>query len=135
MKFTEMYKLLISLSILTISVIPCIAQHATIKGKITNGDGKPAEFLNVELKGTNKGGMSDETGEYKIENINPGTYTLVVTGIGIRKRSEAIVIIQGQDAYRVDLTVEEGSQHTRRVTDSSADVVTANTAGSRGLTP
>jgi len=102
-----MFKLFISLSILTAFSIPCIAQHATIKGKITNGAGRPAEFLNVELKGTNKGAISDETGAYKIENISAGAYTLVVTGIGIRKRSEDIVITQGRNEYRVDLTIEE----------------------------
>ena len=102
-----MFKLFISLSILTAFSIPCIAQHATIKGKITNGAGRPAEFLNVELKGTNKGAISDETGAYKIENISAGAYTLVVTGIGIRKRSEDIVITQERNEYRVDLTIEE----------------------------
>ena len=31
------------------------AQNATIKGKILNTTGKPAEFVNVGLKGTNIG--------------------------------------------------------------------------------
>src|SRR5258708_30953674 len=100
-------KLFISISILIVFSISSMAQNAVIKGKITNSLGKPAEFLTIQLKGTSKGATSDETGEYKIDNINAGSYTLEVTGIGIQKRTETIVIARGQHIYTVDFTVEE----------------------------
>lgn len=102
-----MTKALYFAPLLLLLSIHCIAQNATIKGKITNSLGKPAEFLNIQLKGTDKGAISDETGTYKIENINIGTYTLVVTGIGIQKKIQPIVIANGQNLYTVDFTVEE----------------------------
>jgi iron complex outermembrane receptor protein len=83
------------------------AQNAIIKGKIINGNGKPAEFVNIELKGKNKGAISDESGEYKIENIRAGSYELVVSGIGIKKKSEVVKISIGQENYIVDFKVEE----------------------------
>lgn len=102
-----MTKALYFAPLLLLLSIHCIAQNATIKGKITNSLGKPAEFLNIQLKGTDKGAISDETGTYKIENINIGTYTLVVTGIGVQKKIQPIVIANGQNLYTVDFTVEE----------------------------
>src|SRR5258706_10912758 len=100
-------KRLINPAILIVINNSCMAQNAVIKGKITNSLGKAAGFLTIQLKGTNKGATSDETGEYKIDNINAGSYTLEVTGIGIQKRTETIVIARGQHIYTVDFTVEE----------------------------
>jgi len=102
-----MPKLLFITSLFALFSTCCLSQNATIKGKITNRAGKAAEFLNIQLTGTNKGATSDETGAYKIENIHAGSYTLVVTGIGIQKKSETIVITPGRNNYEVDFTVEE----------------------------
>ena len=87
--------------------LSCLAQHAVIKGKITNSLGKPAEFLNIELKGAGKWATSDESGEFKIGQVNAGTYTLEVSGIGVKKTSQAIVIGGAQTSYDVDVVVEE----------------------------
>ncbi|PWK17094.1 iron complex outermembrane receptor protein [Arcicella aurantiaca] len=83
------------------------AQSSTIKGKIINEMGKSAEFVNIELKGKNKGAISDETGEYKIENVKAGTYEVVVSGIGIKKKSETITIPIGQNIIITNFKVEE----------------------------
>jgi iron complex outermembrane receptor protein len=83
------------------------AQSSTIKGKIINEMGKSAEFVNIELKGKNKGAISDETGEYKIENVKAGTYELVVSGIGIKKKSEIVTIPIGQNIIITNFKVEE----------------------------
>lgn len=82
-------------------------KKASVKGTITTADGKPAEFANVELKGTNKGAVSNESGEYKIENIRQGTYTIVVSGLGIKKESKTIEINSSQSNYNIDFVVEE----------------------------
>ncbi|MHA4810011.1 TonB-dependent siderophore receptor [Flavitalea flava] len=102
-----MKKILAAAIIFILSGTLCIAQNATIKGRTLNSAGKAAEFLSIELKGADKSTVSDETGEYIIENINAGTYTLVVTGIGIQKKTKTIVIAAGQGIYIADFTLEE----------------------------
>lgn len=82
-------------------------KKSSIKGTITTENGKPAEFANVELKGTNKGAESDENGQYKIENIKQGTYTIVISGIGFKKKSQTIEINASQNYYVINFTVEE----------------------------
>ena len=106
-KYFKMRKLFTTTSIILLLNICCIAQNATIKGKITNSSGKAAEFLTVQVKELNVGVQSDETGEYKIENIKAGSYSLVISGIGIQKKIIPFVINSTEKIYAIDLVVEE----------------------------
>lgn len=65
----------------------CLAQETgTIAGKLTDKemDGQPLSFANVFLKGTTKGTITDMDGLYKIENLQPGTYTVVFSFVGYK---------------------------------------------------
>ena len=61
-----------------------IAQTGTIVGKLTDKEynNEPLPFANVFLKGTTKGVTSDIDGLYSLENIEPGTYTVVYSFVG-----------------------------------------------------
>jgi iron complex outermembrane receptor protein len=83
------------------------AQNAIIKGKIKNANGKPAEFANIELKGVSKGAVSDETGDYKIENVKAGKYAIVVSGIGIKKVIDTAIVYNNENTYTLNFIVEE----------------------------
>lgn len=56
----------------------------SIVGKITDKDAnnEPLAFANVLIKNTTKGTQSDFDGLYEIDNLEPGTYTLVISFIG-----------------------------------------------------
>jgi len=56
----------------------------TISGRITSNNNS-VSFANVYLKGTNKGAVSDENGNYKITVVTKGTYTLVASFTGYKK--------------------------------------------------
>lgn len=61
-----------------------LAQTGSIVGKLidTEYNNEPLPFANVFLKGTKKGITSDIDGLYSLENISPGTYTIVYSYIG-----------------------------------------------------
>src|SRR5690606_38940811 len=61
-----------------------IAQTGTIVGKLTDKEynNEPLPFANVFLKGTTKGITSDIDGLYSLENVEPGTYTVVYSFVG-----------------------------------------------------
>ncbi|AFL80532.1 outer membrane receptor protein [Aequorivita sublithincola DSM 14238] len=61
-----------------------IAQTSTIVGKLTDTDynNEPLPFANIFLKGTTKGITSDIDGLYSLDNIEPGTYTVVYSFVG-----------------------------------------------------
>ena len=56
-----------------------------LTGKITDsGNGETLLGVNLLLQGTYYGAASDINGKYSITNINPGTYTVVVSLIGYK---------------------------------------------------
>lgn len=101
-----------NLSVLTFFLLltsTLLAQQkkATIIGSIKTNQGKPAEYINILLKENNKSDVTNENGEYKIENIRQGVYTIIVSGFGIIKKTASIEITANKSNYIVDLVVEE----------------------------
>lgn len=54
--------------------------------------GSGLAYVNVEIKETQKGDITDTTGYFKIEHIKPGTYTLVVSLIGYKPLTRKLTI-------------------------------------------
>jgi len=73
-----------------------MAQTSTISGKIIS-EGKPVEFANVFLKGTQIGTATDTIGMYQIKNVPAGTYQLQVSSIGFITNTKSITIGDGQN--------------------------------------
>ncbi|WP_428661359.1 TonB-dependent siderophore receptor [Runella sp.] len=109
-------RLAIALSFLTFWAM---AQNATIKGSITTNDGKAAEFVNIILKGANKGAVADTNGRYEITNIKPGSYTLQASFVGLATLSKKITLTAGQ-------VVEENLELTSNSQQLQEVLVTAN---------
>ena len=94
--------------------VVAFAQNATIKGKISTSDGKVAEFVNVQLNGTNKGTISNENGEYKIERIKAGIYKLKVSLIGLETKEQQIEVKAGE-MLTVDFALAESANQLQEV--------------------
>lgn len=90
------------------------AQQARIKGKLTTSDGKPAEFVNVSLKGTVKGAISNQQGEFVIEKVKAGNYTLQTSFVGFVAQSKNITLAAGQ-TLEVNFELAEDSQKLEEV--------------------
>ena len=75
-----------TLAIVLATCTLAFAQQGRLKGKITDDTGEPVPFANiiVEKGGTQVGGASsDFDGNYDINPIPPGTYTLKASCIGL----------------------------------------------------
>lgn len=68
----------------------------SVSGTVKTSDGKPAEFVNVALKGTTRGTAVNQKGNYTIKNITPGHYTLVASFIGLNTQTKEIDVTAGQ---------------------------------------
>ncbi|MDG1333443.1 MAG: TonB-dependent receptor [Crocinitomicaceae bacterium] len=56
------------------------AQSGVVKGRVFNSaNNEPIEFAKVQLVGLQKGGFSDDLGEFFIENLDPGVYSFQAT--------------------------------------------------------
>lgn len=63
------------------------AQHATLSGRVTDArTGEPLVSVNVFFTNTTIGASTGPEGQYRIENVPPGSYELVAAIIGYEHR-------------------------------------------------
>lgn len=66
-----------------------IAQNLQLRGRIMSGK-EPAEFVNVILQTTDSafvsGGVTDQRGRFRMNNLPKGNYRLQISGIGYQSR-------------------------------------------------
>ena len=62
----------------------CFSQSGHfISGKVVDRDNTPLFGANIILKGTFMGSTSDFEGNYRIDNIDPGKYSLMISYIAV----------------------------------------------------
>ncbi|MCK5087429.1 MAG: carboxypeptidase-like regulatory domain-containing protein [Melioribacteraceae bacterium] len=94
MKQIHLFYLLIILTLnFNNSIIAQDISNYSISGIITDKkSNEPLVGVNVFLNGTTLGSSSNKLGEYKILNVPPGTYRLVVSMIGYKSRNLSLSI-------------------------------------------
>ena len=117
-------KVLFTLGIAILMGSYAYGQNATIKGKVTESDGKTGvPFANVALLKEGlivKGAEAGDDGSFSLSPIGSGTYTLRVTVTGYKTSFTEDIVIQGNIVRIVDVPLESGDQTltTVTVTDS-----------------
>lgn len=71
-------------------------QNGSIVGKLTDKElnNEPLPFANVLIQGTTKGTTSDFDGLFQIEDVEPGTYTLVFSFLGYETLEVPNVVVE-----------------------------------------
>ena len=72
---------LFPIALVLVMSIQLQAQYASVTGVVREGD-MPLEYANIGLKGTTYGASSDADGNFRIEKVPYGSYTLVVSMVG-----------------------------------------------------
>lgn len=110
-----------NLLIILFMLISCITycQNGSIhsgklKGYVTNGEGKPAEFVSIQLKELRRGATTNEKGEFLIENIKPNSYTLVASFVGF-KTLERKISIEADKTTGINLELFENSELLKEI--------------------
>lgn len=104
---------------LTSTILACAltvqAQQTTaIRGRVTTSDGSPAEAVTVGLKGRSQGAITNNKGEYVIERVRPGQYTLVISAVGLKSEEKAVTVEAGQ-SISVDFALTENAEQLKEV--------------------
>ena len=73
---------------------------ATFSGTVTNISGEGLAAATIAIEGINSGGIADQEGNFFIENIPPGTYTVKVTFLGYLSFSEELSFKAGQNVKK-----------------------------------
>jgi iron complex outermembrane recepter protein len=96
------------------------AQTGTIKGKISTSDGKPAEFVNVGLKGSHKGATANNQGHYEIKEVEPGSYTRVTSFIGLVSKELEVIVKAGETTEVGEIVLNESATKLNEVVVNGA---------------
>lgn len=99
--------LLFNVMILSTCLVGFTQQTGKIEGKITYTDEQtPFSGIPVYLEGTNISRISDAEGRFVIENINPGTYNIVILSEGYQKIKYSVIVSEESDVS-VNITMKE----------------------------
>lgn len=91
-----------------------IAQMGNIKGKITNTSGEGIQFVNITLKDTKQGTISNEDGEFLLKNVKVGNQTIITQFVGL-KSSEKIVKVLENQTIMIDFQMIENTKELSEV--------------------
>lgn len=114
--------------ILTLAMLPALAQNITVKGRVTNEKNQPVAGASVVVKGSTTGTATDNDGQFQISA--PANGTLVVSSIGFPDKE---IAIGNQTTHNISLTtntsdleqvvvVGYGTQRREAVTGSVASI-------------
>ena len=124
------FKNLVFLLLLCLGANEIVAQ-STIKGKVKDENGMPLPGVNLVLKDTTSGAVSDFDGNYEIVNIADGTYTLNVSFLGYSKITKFITVtgediiqnfIMSEDSESLDQIIITGVTNPKSKIESSISI-------------
>ncbi len=110
-----------------------LAANGSISGKITDKTTHaPLTGANVVIVGTSLGSAADAEGNYKIDNVPIGTYTLQITYIGYPQAARTVKVEAGinvvadfemmETGIMADALVISASRRAEKLTDAPASI-------------
>jgi len=83
-------------------IVGLCAQSASIIGTLKDGDSNPVEFVNVVLYSAVDSSLvkvetTDETGVFRIQNINGGDYWIEASYVGLENLREDLIVDEGKE--------------------------------------
>lgn len=113
---------LLPLILLLVSQLAVAQNNATLKGIVKSSDGQPAPYVNVALKSIGRGAVTNELGQFEINRIEPGTYTLTVSFIGLETKEQTVDVKSGENKIGEIVLAENAQQLTEIIiTDSKTN--------------
>ncbi|WP_188814395.1 SusC/RagA family TonB-linked outer membrane protein [Hymenobacter cavernae] len=112
-----------------------VAADGTIRGRVVDAKGAGLPGVTVVLEGTTLGASTDAEGAYTIQNVPPGSYTLITSFVGYNTNRIPVTVTSGQTTTVANATLAEnttllneavvvgyGTQRRQDVTGSVATV-------------
>ncbi len=103
-KFLLSFTLIFLIPFLLIPTQTFAGVTGKIAGKVTDAQtGEDLIGINVMIEGTTMGAATGVDGTYIINNIEPGTYTLIFSGVGYQKKKVTDVKVSTDYTTRIDI--------------------------------
>jgi len=106
--------LFLSLTLLFWAGVVQAQTTGSVRGRITSSNGDAVEAVSVGLQGTTQGDITDEQGRFTIRGVAPGTYTVVVSAVGLKTEQQSITVEAGQ-AATANFSLAESASELKEV--------------------
>eukprot|EP01137_Pigoraptor_chileana_P037187 Opistho-2@33881 len=87
-------------SLICLLLLVCFSAFAqsqgNLQGTLTTANGTLLPAVNLELKELGRKTLTNEEGEFTFRNIKSGSYTLIISHVGLKKQEKTIVITAGK---------------------------------------
>ncbi|WP_346318037.1 TonB-dependent receptor [Chitinophaga sp. YIM B06452] len=117
--YTRKYTFLLLLLLLSVAAY---SQSASLSGKVTTGQGQPVGSITVALLDSRWGAVTDENGEYRIQHIKPGTYTVQLSFTGKVQKTENVTLTAGSNT-KLDFTITYGARELEEVVVETSKIM------------
>ncbi|MDF2455365.1 MAG: TonB-dependent receptor [Cytophagaceae bacterium] len=102
-------------TLLTFPLAAQVSENGTVKGKVITADSLNAELVVVGLKGINKGATTNKEGEFTIDQVPAGSYTLVVQIVGYETIETPVQVQAGETTTVENIQLKEDSKTLHEV--------------------
>ena len=83
-----------------------LAQNAKITGKIVSENNEAVSFASVSIKSLKKNTSSDDKGNFEINNLTPGNYTLSFSSMGFSVQEKTVELHENEN-LEVSIVLQE----------------------------
>lgn len=94
---SSMLKKLLTMLVCAFSLSAGIYAQGVIRGTVTDTDGETVPGASVLIVELNRGDATDADGDFRIENVPSGTYTVTVTFIGYTTFERTVTVSSNQE--------------------------------------
>jgi outer membrane receptor for ferrienterochelin and colicin len=109
-------KSLLFLVIISAQFSSGFAQSCEIKGRVYNSiNNQPVPFANIIIEGLYSGTSSDISGNYRIEDLEPGTYNVMCSFLGYKTKVAYEISVSSTRTSKVDFALVESSTKINEV--------------------
>jgi iron complex outermembrane receptor protein len=114
LRYSVLYVVLFALA------ITCAwAQTGNIRGSVKTADGQPAEYINIAVKGLNKGATSNAKGEFEIRKVQAGPHVLLISFVGLEPQQVDIEVKANETTQVPEITLHENEKELNEVVVTS----------------
>lgn len=77
---------------------PVFAQTGSIRGTVSSGK-EPVQFASVAIENTTQGTSTDERGKFRLLDIAPGSYRLIISSVGYQSLKKTVSVTAGKETF------------------------------------
>jgi iron complex outermembrane recepter protein len=115
--FFKSFSKTLFISLFSLQFTVCFANdeyNGKITGKVISSDGQPVAWVSISIKNTSFSAISDESGNFILKNLKPGTYTVIASYTGFQP-VEKIIEVSDKHTSQIIFSIKSTAKQLSEV--------------------